>query len=137
MEKKVMIFGTFDGIHEGHRSLFRQAHTYGERLIAIVAQDATVAAVKGRPPRQGEQERLYALRKETHIDEAVLGDADDKHAVIRKYRPDVICLGYDQKNFIDTLEKTLRDTGLHNTKIIRLRPFKPETYKSSLIQKND
>ena len=133
MARKVMIFGTFDGIHEGHRSLFKQARAYGEHLMVVVARDATVMVVKGQMPRNDERRRVADVAREECVVDAALGNADDKHEVIRIHRPDVICLGYDQNNFIDTLEKTLQDVGLHDTKIIRLKAYKPKVYKSSKI----
>jgi len=38
--KRVMVFGVFDGLHEGHKSFLRQARKYGGELRAVVAQAA-------------------------------------------------------------------------------------------------
>ena len=42
----VALFGTFDGVHDGHRDLFRQARKYGGRLSVIIARDWTVRQLK-------------------------------------------------------------------------------------------
>jgi len=38
-KKKVMVFGTFDIFHPGHRSFLNQAKKYGNYLIVVVARD--------------------------------------------------------------------------------------------------
>ena len=32
---KVMVFGTFDGVHPGHENFFEQAKQHGDYLIAV------------------------------------------------------------------------------------------------------
>lgn len=132
-KRRVMVFGTFDVVHEGHRSLFRQAREHGEELIVVVARDATVRRVKGRPPHHGEAERKAAVEEEGLADRVVLGDPADSYAVIERFRPDVICLGYDQSAFVDSLPEELRKRGL-SAAIVRLAPFRPEVFKSSKIK---
>ncbi len=124
--KKVMVFGTFDILHKGHLNFFSQARKYGDYLIVIVARDKTVKEVKGRKTRNNEKKRLMAVRK--YADKAVLGYIRDKYKVIKKLKPDVICLGYDQKNFVKKLED-------FKIPVKKLKAFKPEKYKSSKIQK--
>ena len=134
--KRVLVFGTFDIFHEGHRDFLRQARKYGDFLCALVARDATVVEVKGMPPQNDEQIRLAVLKNSGLVDEAMLGNLDDKYEAIKKYAPDVICLGYDQKYFIENLRGKLDEFGLQNTKIIKLKPYHPEKYKSSKLRIN-
>ena len=133
--KKVMIFGTFDGVHEGHRALFRQASEHGDHLIVVIARDVTVTRVKGRQPFFDEQQRLKDVADEAGVHEAVLGNVDDVYRVVAEHRPDCICLGYDQRNFIDGLREKLNELGLGDTQIVRLEAHEPERYKSSLLKK--
>lgn len=132
--KKVLVFGTFDGVHEGHKYLFREAKKYGEQLYVVVALDVTVRQVKGREPRFGQQERLRDVATQAEVDEALLGNPGDKYAVIEQVRPDVICLGYDQKIFADRLEEELVARNV-SARIVRSAAFHPEKYKSSLLHK--
>ena len=132
--KKIIVFGTFDIFHEGHRDFLRQAKEQGDFLRAVVARDATVVEVKGAPPQNDEQIRLATLKNSSLVDEAILGSFDDKYEAIKKYVPDVICLGYDQKYFIENLRCKLDELGLQNTKIIKLKPYHPEEYKSSKLR---
>lgn len=131
---KVLVFGTFDGIHEGHLNFFRQAREYGDYLVAAVARDKNVKKIKGRLPDRNENERLADLKKCPLIDEARLGYEDDPYKIIKEVKPDVICLGYDQKSFNVNLEGKLKDLGL-NAEIHTLKPYKPEQFKSSIINK--
>lgn len=126
---RVMCFGTYDGLHDGHRFFLNKAKACGA-LRVVVARDATVEKVKGRLPLKNEQERLRGLRSEGH--EAVLGQMEDKYAVIREYRPDTICLGYDQQAFTDKLEAACAEMGLQ-VEILRLPSYRPDKLKSSLI----
>ena len=101
-EKIVMVFGVFDGLHSGHRWFLREAAKHGNELIAVVARDETVRLLKKKNPMQNESERLRALGDIPEISRAVLGDAEmGSYKVLKKYQPDVICLGYDQHAFAE------------------------------------
>lgn len=131
---KVMVFGTFDIFHLGHRSFLRQAKENGDYLTVVVARDKTVKSVKKQDTKNKEQARLENVQKSMLADKVVLGSLGDKYEVIKKYKPDVICLGYDQKFFIEDLEEKLIEFGLSKTKIIRLKSYKPGVYKSSKLK---
>jgi FAD synthetase len=133
--KKAMIFGTFDIFHEGHKDFFRQAREYGDYLVVVVARDENVMKVKNKLPRNNEKERLNKIKESGLAEEVVLGDLVDKYKAIKKYKPEAICLGYDQKVFVSELKNKLAEFGLDKTRIIRLKSFHPEIYKSSKIGK--
>src|SRR5437879_6111071 len=101
MPTTVMVFGTFDALHEGHLNLFKQAKALGDRLIVVVSRDATTNEVKGHTPQKTELQRLAAVQQTAGVDLAILGSAGaDKHAVIVERKPDIIALGYDQYAFV-------------------------------------
>ncbi len=132
---KVMVFGTFDLLHEGHKNLFKQAKQQGDYLIVVVATEKNTFAIKGRAPIHSETERLEALKKEPGVDIAVLGDGSDPYKVITEHKPDLICLGYDQHNcFEKRLTSKLKEYKL-NIPVMRLNPHQPEKYKSSILRK--
>jgi FAD synthetase len=133
MAKTVMCFGTFDGLHQGHEDYFRQAREQGDHLVVVVARDATVVDVKGDLPGMNEEERLQAVMNHLMVDEAVLGNLDDKYRVIEDFQPDIICLGYDQETFTDTLDIELTRRGLA-ANVFRCEAFFPDTFKSSLLR---
>lgn len=130
---RVMVFGTFDYLHAGHENLFIQARELGEEIITVIARDKTVINIKGHSPDHSEKERLENLKATNWSDLITLGNQKDKTKVIKEYRPDVIALGYDQFAFTYRLEKFLMDIKL-DAKIIRLKPYRPDMYKSSIIK---
>ncbi|MFA4833930.1 MAG: adenylyltransferase/cytidyltransferase family protein [Patescibacteria group bacterium] len=127
--RKVMCFGTFDNLHPGHLSYLSQARGYGDYLIVVVARDVNAGKLKGRLPRQNEKLRLGKVKNLSFVDKAVLGQLHDKFGIIKKHKPSVICLGYDQ--IVDTRELEKVFSG----EIIRLKPYKEHVYKSSKLSK--
>ena len=132
--KLVMVFGTFDYLHAGHENLFTQAKELGSHVIAILARDKTVKTIKGNLPDHNEKERLQNLKETKWADKVILGNLKDKAKVIKDYRPDVIALGYDQFAFTYRLEKLLMEIKL-DSKIVRLKPYRPDMYKSSILRR--
>ncbi len=133
--RKVLVFGTFDGIHEGHRAFLRQARAYGDRLIVAVAQDEVVGQLKHHPPRRNLETRINALKAEILADLVVPGDAQlGTYEVVRNYRPDVIALGYDQTALKGDVERHLLDFGWY-VEIAVLVPHGPAKYHSGLQHK--
>lgn len=133
---RVMVFGTFDMLHEGHLDLFRQARALGDDpfLIVSVARDASAARVKGNAPRKDEESRLALVRDCPLVDEALLGDAQGYIEHIKRAAPDIIALGYDQAGeYVEHLEADLRAAGLR-ARVVRLEGYHPEIYKTSKLQ---
>ena len=40
--KKVMTFGSFDVLHKGHEHYLKEAKSYGDYLIVVVARDENI-----------------------------------------------------------------------------------------------
>jgi len=130
-----MVFGTFDMIHEGHEDFFRQARALVEdpHLIVSVARDNVVERIKKFSPRRSEAHRRSIVAGHPLVDEAVLGDTEGYILHILAAKPDIIALGYDQSGeYVDSLENDLAQAGL-STKVVRLRAFEPERYKTSKL----
>ncbi|MCK9186665.1 adenylyltransferase/cytidyltransferase family protein [Candidatus Gracilibacteria bacterium] len=134
-KKLVMVFGTFDYLHAGHENLFSQARELGDEIIAVMARDKTVKTIKGALPDHNEKNRMQALEETAWANKVVLGDLKDKTKVIKNYKPDIIALGYDQFAFTYLLDKMIIELKLE-TKIVRLKPYRPDMYKSSIIKYN-
>lgn len=126
--KKILTFGTFDVFHMGHFYYLQACRQYGDHITAIVARDANVKRHKERLPWESERLRLAKLLRSGLVDEARLGYADwERHLeVLSDVQPDVICLGFDQQAKIPSGPYT----------IIRIPPYKPHLYKTSLIKKS-
>lgn len=136
---RIMVFGTFDVIHPGHEDFFRQARSLSDDpyLIVSVARDSAAKRHRGIPPRHAERERRRALESHPLVDEAVLGDERGYMAHIIAARPDIIALGYDQSGeYVEHLERDLTEADL-SSKVVRLKAFNPETYKTSKLHARD
>jgi len=131
--KTVLVCGTFDIVHLGHLYVFREARSYGDRLVALVARDVNVEHIKGHKPLHSENERVEFLQNISLIDEVVLGDTEDPYSAVCQIRPQVIALGYDQKLFVDHLAATISDCGFE-AQIVRLRPHNPDRYKTGKLK---
>ena len=129
-----MAFGSFDILHEGHKHYLKEAKSYGDYLIVVVARDENIIKFKGRKPRIDENHRLNKIKKLDFVDEAVLGDKDDILKVLDEFKPDVICLGYDQKTINEgKLRLELKKRNL-KAEVIRAKPYKEHVYKSSKLR---
>lgn len=136
---RVMAFGTFDNLHPGHLFYLASAGAMGDELIVVLARDENILKIKGHRPQENEAKRLQklkqALKKLNLNGRAVLGNKADRLQVVRVYKPDIICLGYDQKTDIEALEK-LFISECFFCKIKRAEPYFPEKYKSSFSRLN-
>ncbi len=133
--KKVLVFGVFDGVHEGHRALFREAKRHGDHLVLAVARDGVIEKLKRRAPDKDLAARIAMLEKELFVDEAVPGDEVlGGYGVIKAHRPEVVALGYDQSALKEDLEskKAMFDWDFE---ILVMQPHEPEKYHNSLLKK--
>ena len=132
--KKVMCAGTFDIIHPGHLYYLSEAKKYGDRLVVVVARDGTSKSFKGKQPAHNERDRLEAVRMLKIVDEAVLGRLGDIFGIIEEIKPDVICLGYDQKVQKQEVEDELKKRNIKSD-VIRIGSYMENVYKSSKMGK--
>ena len=131
-DKKVMVFGVFDGLHGGHRAFLKQAGTLGE-LVVVVAQDATVETMKQKRPRISLGHRIAAIKDAGLADVLVAGDlVQYSWGAVRRYEPDVIALGYDQKGLKDALKIFQEETQVPFD-IVVMDPHDPEKLHSSIL----
>lgn len=131
---RVLVFGTYDLLHKGHKFFLEQAAARGSSLSVVVSRDQTVRALKKRLPVHDECARKRALERVAVVDEVLLGSLGDKYAVIERVSPDVIVLGYDQRFFVDSLESELAQRGVSCVVERVSKSFKPDVYKSSLLR---
>ncbi len=131
--KKVMVFGVFDGLHEGHRAMLAEAKSLGDHLIVAVAQNHIVEHLKGHQPKLDLAERFAHLQAVDGVDEVVVGDAKlATWEVVKRHRPEIIAIGYDQELLKESLEKHLPELG-YTPEIKMLAAREPNKYHSSLL----
>ena len=110
--KTVVIFGVFDGVHDGHLTFIKNAKKQGNYLIAIIARDDMVKKLKGKFPKNNEINRRKKLSKIRDVDSVFLGDSKvETYNILRKINPDIIYLGYDQQALFDNLRSEERRVG--------------------------
>jgi len=128
----VLVFGTFDVIHAGHKWFLKKAQKLGDRLVAVVSRDSFVLEQKGALPRENELSRINALKSAGIVDHAVLADAKIRtYGVIQDIKPDIICLGHDQQTLREDLEKWLEHEKNGGPSIHVLASWKRHKYSSS------
>lgn len=143
--KKVMVFGVFDGVHDGHKVFLKQARECGDYLIAVVTRDEVAELLKGCKPRKeiglpptqgfGGHGRIKEIMETGLVNEAVEGDKNlGKWEVIGKYKPDIIALGYDQTELKTALLQFIREQDLE-VDVMVMEAHEPERYHSSLLNK--
>jgi FAD synthetase len=139
---KIMVFGTFDIVHPGHENFFKQARDVAKEsnpnavpfLIVSLARENNIKRIKGKLPRTSEKVRLKRIKSLPEVNKVVLGAIGDHMPHIIKENPDIIALGYDQRAYVRGLKTELKKSGLA-TIVVRLKPYKPHKYKTSILQK--
>ncbi len=131
--KTVITFGAFDFVHPWHIYFLSEAKKYGDILITIVARDKTIEKIKWKPPLNKELKRTQDIKNLWISNIVELGHKTDMMNAIKKYKPDVVAIGYDQNSFIYELSEYLRVNNL-KTSVITIDWHKTEIYKSSKLK---
>ncbi len=133
-KKIVLASGVFDLLHLGHVRFLEEAKKAGgndAELIVIIARDSTVEKSKGRKPVMPESQRRALVESLKVVDEAVLGFEEfDIADVIRRIKPDVIALGYDQSD-MERLVKDYVNKNNLNIEVVRIGKFEEDALNSS------
>jgi cytidyltransferase-like protein len=138
----VVVAGTFDGLHAGHLHLFsfarRKAATLekklkrkGVKLQVIIARDSNVLRIKGSRPLHDETERAGLVSSLRQVDGVVLGHPTNFMESLKKIKPDMVVLGYDQA---PGMEQRLLESGYKT--FARATAYKGHKLKSSKLKKN-
>ncbi len=135
MEKKVLVFGTFDGIHPGHIFFLKEAAKLG-LLTVVIASDEVVKEKKGKIPKPT-KERIEEIRSLKIAKNVIIGDTKTRCWItLKEEKPDIIAVGYDQNKFVEALKRDKKIIGF-DFKIIKIKSFKPKLYHSSILNKKD
>lgn len=138
---RVFVAGTFDGLHYGHLFLLAHARRRGTTmarrlgrngvyLVVVVARDDSVQRIKGRAPHHTQRERQRLVAAMRPVDAAFVGYPDDFIRSVRRARPDLIVLGYDQSH---AWEEILRTGGI-SVPVVRCPQYRGRYLKSSMLR---
>jgi cytidyltransferase-like protein len=71
MSAKVLVSGCYDLLHSGHIAFFEEASAYGDVYVAL-GSDKTVYELKGRPPVNNQDERLFMVKSVRAVKDAFI-----------------------------------------------------------------
>jgi FAD synthetase len=128
---KVLVAGTFDIFHLGHLYFFKEAKKCGDKLIVIVGSDS-ITKKNGKKLIHNQKERAEIIKHLKIVDEVVLGKKRNVIENIKKIKPDVVCIGYDQKLPLE-IETFCKENKIKLTRI--KKKYNEKKCKSSLIKK--
>lgn len=101
---KVITYGTFDVLHEGHIRLLKRAKALGDYLIVGVTGDDYDLSRGKINNRQSVSDRIEAVRETGLADEIIVEEYDgQKIDDIRKYGADIFAIGSDWEGKFDYL----------------------------------
>ena len=130
--KTVLVFGTFDVIHPGHKFFLEQSAEYGDKLVAVIARDDFVSSIKKKTPVHSQEERINHIISSGLVDDACLSDKiTGTFNVVMKINPQVVCFGHDQIKLAESF-KTWMDIHDKKIEIVTVDPYKRDKYSSTL-----
>ena len=132
--KIVLATGAFDLLHLGHVRFLEASKRKGgpgAKLVVVVARDKTVMNRKGRMPIVPEDQRRELVGSLKVVDKAILGHMHlDLLGILREVRPDIISVGYDQKQIKASVSKLLREEHL-GIRLVQIPKFGADGLNSS------
>lgn len=131
--KIVITFWAFDLVHPWHEYYLSEAKKLWDKLITIIARDETIKKVKWKKPLYSEQNRLLDIKELGISDIVELWHKTDMLNSIKKYKPDIIALWYDQTSFIHQLSEYLHNNKL-KTSVVTINTHYADKYKSSKLK---
>lgn len=104
--KKVITYGTYDLLHQGHINLLRRAKALGDYLIVGVTSDSFDRGRGKLNVRNNVLERVEAVKATGLADEIIIEDyLGQKIDDIQKYDIDIFAIGSDWKGHFDYLNE--------------------------------
>jgi cytidyltransferase-like protein len=94
---KVFVSGCYDLLHSGHIAFFKEAAQYGDLYVAL-GSDRTVTNLKGRPPINSEEERLFMVQSVSFVKNAFISQGSgmlDFLDELKEIHPDILIVNED------------------------------------------
>lgn len=135
--KKVITYGTYDLLHQGHINLLRRAKELGDYLIVGVTSDSFDHGRGKLNVRNNVLERVEAVRRTGYADEIIIEDyLGQKIDDIQKYDVDIFAIGSDWKGKFDYLNEYCKVVYLPRTEGVSstmLRAESQEIFKIGIV----
>lgn len=104
--KKVITYGTYDLLHQGHINLLRRAKELGDYLIVGVTSDSFDRGRGKLNVRNNVLERVEAVKATGYADEVIIEDyIGQKIDDIKRYNVDIFAIGNDWEGKFDYLKE--------------------------------
>ena len=134
---KVITYGTYDLLHQGHINLLRRAKELGDYLIVGVTSDSFDRGRGKLNVRNNVLERVEAVKATGFADEVIIEDyLGQKIDDIQKYDVDIFAIGSDWEGKFDYLKEYCKVVYLPRTEGISstmLREESQEVYRLGII----
>lgn len=134
---KVITYGTYDLLHQGHINLLRRAKELGDFLIVGVTSDSFDRGRGKLNVRNNVLERVEAVKATGYADEVIIEDyLGQKIDDIQKYDVDIFAIGSDWIGKFDYLNEYCKVIYLPRTEGISstmLRAESQDNYKIGII----
>lgn len=135
--KKVITYGTYDLLHQGHVNLLRRAKELGDYLIVGVTSDSFDRGRGKLNVRNNVLERVEAVKATGYADEVIIEDyLGQKIDDIQKYDVDIFAIGSDWVGKFDYLNEYCKVVYLPRTEGISstmLRKESQDVYRIGII----
>lgn len=126
--KKVITYGTYDLLHQGHINLLRRAKELGDYLIVGVTSDSFDRGRGKLNVRNNVLERVEAVKATGYADEVIIEDyVGQKIDDIQKYNVDIFAIGSDWEGLFDYLNEYTKVVYLPRTEGISSTMLRAES----------
>ncbi len=115
--KRVLVFGTFDGVHPGHMFFLSEAKKLGD-LYVSVASNESVAQRKQRAPKLDVSVRMSEVKQTGLATDVLEGDKTlNEWTALKIVEPDIVAVGFDQFGLKTALQDIQSKYGFEIVKI--------------------
>ena len=108
---RVITFGTFDLLHQGHLHILRRARALGNYLIVGISTDKLNYEKKKQYPVISESNRIDLVSELKCVNEVFLEESLElKRHYIKKYKADILVMGDDwvgKFDFVSDISKVI------------------------------
>ncbi len=126
--KRVITYGTYDLLHQGHLNLLKRAKELGDYLIVGVTSDSFDRGRGKLNVRNNVLERVEAVKATGYADEVIIEDyVGQKIDDIQRYDVDIFAIGSDWEGHFDYLNEFCKVVYLPRTEGISSTQLRAES----------